>query len=119
MDLEKNAEHAFADAVSEFLAAYVHPDRLVHALPQLFRAIELLLKARLAVLDPHGLDDQPNNPTLLNRLSARGVALSADEIMTVTHLRRLRNDLQHGEAAASRDGRRPGHSRASQLTHGR
>jgi len=26
VDLEKNAEHAFADAVSEFLAAYVHPD---------------------------------------------------------------------------------------------
>jgi hypothetical protein len=98
VSLGKNAEHAFADGVSEFLAAFVHPDRLVHAIPQLFRAIELLLKARLEMLDSHGLEDQPNNPTVIDRLRAGGVNLAPEEIETITRLRRLRNDLQHGEA---------------------
>ncbi len=98
VSLGKNAEHAFAEGVSEFLAAYVYPDRLVHAIPQLFRATELLLKARLEMLDPHGLDDQPNNPTVLDRLCAGGISLSGDEVEAITRLRRLRNNLQHGEA---------------------
>ena len=92
----KNAEHAFAEGVSQFLAAYVYPYRLVHAIPQIFRATELLL--HMEMLDPHSLDDQPNNPTVLDRLCAGGISLSGDEVETITRLRRLRNNLQHGEA---------------------
>lgn len=98
VDLAKNAEHAFREGVAAFIAAYVHPDRLVTAVPQLFRAIELLLKARLTMSDPSALDDQPNIPTVLARLQAHGVALAEAEIETMTRLRRLRNDLQHEEA---------------------
>lgn len=64
----------------------------------LFQAIELLLKVRLEASNPLGLRDQPNNPTVLTRLAAIGVRLSADETDTVTQLRRLRNDLQHNSA---------------------
>ena len=99
VDLEENAGHAFREAVAAFVAAYIHPHQLVTALPQLFRATELLLKARLTMIDPHGLDDQPNNPTVLRRLQTSGVALTTDEIETIRRLRRLRNDLQHGESA--------------------
>lgn len=35
---------------------------------------------------------------MLKRLEGKGVALSADELETVTRVRRLRNDLQHGTA---------------------
>lgn len=98
LDLAGNAEHAFREGVAAFVGAYVHPHRLVTAVPQLFRAIELLLKARLRMIDPHGLDDHPNNPTVLERLQTGGIPLAADEIETIGRLRRLRNDLQHGEA---------------------
>lgn len=99
VNLGKNAEHAFTEGVAEFLAAYVQPERLVHAIPHLFRAVELLVKARLEEIDPHGLDDRPNNPTILNRLRVGGVTLTAAEVDTVTRLRHLRNDLQHGSAS--------------------
>lgn len=98
VSLGRNAEHAFADGVSAFLAAYIRPERLVSAVPQLFRAIELLLKARLEMIDAHALDGQPNNRAVLGRLRAGGVILSSDEIDTIARLRRLRNDLQHGTA---------------------
>lgn len=99
VDLGRNAQHAFAEGVSEFLASYVHPERLVHAIPQLFRAVELFLKMRLEVLDPHGLADEPNNPTVLTRLAGQNVVISGDEVETVAQLRRLRNRLQHGHAS--------------------
>jgi DNA-directed RNA polymerase subunit RPC12/RpoP len=57
-----------------------------------------MLKARLQVIDPHALDDQPNNPAVLDRLRVGGVALSAAEVDNVTQLRRLRNCLQPGTA---------------------
>jgi ribosomal protein S27E len=98
LDLAENAAHAFREGVAAFVVAYVHAHQLVTAVPQIFRAIELVLKTRLAMIDPHGLDDQPNNPTVLKRLQAGGVAVAADEVETITRLRRLRNDLQHGEA---------------------
>jgi len=99
VDLVENAEHAFRDGVSAYLASYLHPDNLLGAVPQIFRAIELLLKARLEMLDPDALDDRPNNPTVLRRLQSGGVALTSDEIETITKLRRPRNDLQHGTAS--------------------
>jgi hypothetical protein len=98
VDLLQNAAHAFRDGVAAFVAAHVDPHQLVTAVPQLFRAIELLLKARLTTIDAHGLHDQPNNPTVLKRLQVGGVSLSDDDVETIGRLRRLRNDLQHGEA---------------------
>lgn len=99
IDLVENGEHAFREGASAYLTSYLHPDDLLSAIPQLFRAIELLLKARLELLDPHALDDRPNNPTVLGRLETGDVALTSDEIETITKLRRPRNDLQHGTAS--------------------
>jgi hypothetical protein len=72
--------------------------RLLDAVPDLFQAIELLLKERLELANPRGLGDQPNNPTVLERLADGGVALAPDEAELVSRLRRLRNDLQHSSA---------------------
>lgn len=99
VDLIENAEHAFRDGVADFLSAYVKTERLVSAVPDLFRAIELLLKARLELMDPGALADRPNNPTVLDRLQRGGVAFAPGDVDTITNLRRLRNDLQHGAAA--------------------
>jgi ribosomal protein S27E len=98
VDLVENAEHAFSVGVAEFLASCVTPERLVSAVPDLFRAIELLLKARLLLSDEHALDDRPNNPTVLARLQRNGVVLSRQDVEAITTLRQLRNDLQHGSA---------------------
>jgi hypothetical protein len=99
VDMMDSAGHALAGGASAYLAAYVHPERLIDAVKDLFQAIELLLKVRLEASKPLGLRDQPNNPTVLVRLAAIGVALSADETNTLTELRRLRNDLQHSSAS--------------------
>jgi hypothetical protein len=93
-----SAGHALGGGASAYLAAYVQPERLIDSVKDLFQAIELLLKVRLEASNPLGLRDQPNNPTVLIRLAAIGVALSADETNTLTELRRLRNDLQHSSA---------------------
>ena len=93
-----SAGHALAAGASAYLAAYVYPSRLIDAAKDLFQAIELLLKVRLEASNPLGLRGQPNNPTVLTRLAAAGVALSRDEAGTVAQLRKLRNDLQHNSA---------------------
>jgi hypothetical protein len=98
VDMMDSAGHALASGVPAYLAAYVHPERLMDAVKDLFQAIELLLKVRLETSDPLGVRDHPNNPTVLARLAAIGVVLSADETDTVAELRRLRNDLQHNTA---------------------
>ena len=93
-----SAGHALAAGASAYLAAYLHPKRLIDAVKDLFQSIELLLKVRLEASNPLGLRGQPNNPTVLTRLAAVGVTLSPDEADTVAQLRRLRNDLQHSSA---------------------
>lgn len=98
IDMMDSAGHALAAGASAYLAAYVHPDRLIDAVKDLFQAIELLLKVRLDAGNPLGLRDQPNNPTVLARLAAIGVTLADDEATMVAELRRLRNDLQHSTA---------------------
>jgi ribosomal protein S27E len=98
VDLVENAAHAFRDGAAEFISAYVRPERLVSAVPDLFRSIELLLKARLELVDAHALDDHPNNPTVLDRLERGRAGIAPGDIETVTGLRQLRNDLQHGSA---------------------
>lgn len=101
VDMMDSAGHALAGGASAYLAAYVQPERLIDAVKDLFHAFELLLKVRLEASNPLGLRDQPNNPTVLGRLAAIGVALSADETITLIELRRLRNDLQHSSGRAT------------------
>ncbi|HET9732300.1 MAG TPA: hypothetical protein VFP54_06445 [Acidimicrobiales bacterium] len=98
VDMMDTAGHALAAGVSAYLTAYVEPQRLLDAVPDLFQVIELLLKVRLEVANPLGLRDHPNNPTVLSRLSDAGVVISPDDIDTVARLRRLRNGLQHASA---------------------
>jgi len=70
-----------------------------------FQAIELTLKMRLEQFESAGLKE--NNPTILRLLAENGIAISEDEIATITGLRRMRNKLQHaGATIAYRDTRR-------------
>ena len=98
LDLFDNAVCSLRDGVAAFVAAKTEPDALARSIPELFRCLEILLKARLVQLDPSGLDDHPNNPTVLQKLAAAGVRLVAPELTTLQALRRLRNQLQHGAA---------------------
>jgi hypothetical protein len=98
VDLVENAGCALTEGVSSYLAAQNASARLVNAIPQLFRATELLLKAKLQALDLHALEDHPDNPAVLKRLSARSVSLQPDELTCLQRLRRMRNNLQHGTA---------------------
>jgi len=98
VDMVDTAGHALADGVSAYVAAYVRPERLLDGVPDLFQAIGLLLKERLELVNPLGLRDQPNNPTVLERFADAGVVLAPDETELVTRLRRLRNNLQHSSA---------------------
>jgi hypothetical protein len=98
IDLVENAAHALREGVSSFLAARKSSSRLLDAIPALFRATELLLKAKLQEIDPRSLADEPNNPTVLKRLATAGVAISTSERNSINRLRRLRNALQHGTA---------------------
>lgn len=59
---------------------------------------KLLLKARLAEVDPSSHARRLNNPEVLSRLKKAGVQFSANESETVSKLRSLRNELQHGES---------------------
>jgi hypothetical protein len=67
IDMLDGAGHALAAGASSYLAAYVHAERLIDAVKDLFQSIELLLKVRLEASNPLGLRDQPNNPTVLAR----------------------------------------------------
>lgn len=98
VDLVNNAMHALGDGVRFYLAGKHESSALVNAIPSLFRAVELLLKARLDKADPQGLAGHPNNPTVLKRVRAAGISISAAEESVITKLRRLRNNLQHGTA---------------------
>lgn len=98
VDLVTNAAISLRDGVASFRSARKDSSALVTALPQLFRSVELLLKARLQGHDVTALNDHPNNPTVLARLAAANVTITQGEIETITKLRRLRNSLQHGSA---------------------
>ena len=98
LDLISNAGSAFGTGVAAYNAAYTHPDRLSAAVLDLFRAIELLLKARLDQLDPKALDKRPGTPTVLRRLADCGVVLTAANDEAIASLRDLRNKLQHSGA---------------------
>jgi hypothetical protein len=98
VDVLQNAGKALRDGAASFLGARTDQGELVSSIPQLFRCVELLLKARLEDLDPQQLGDHPNMPTVLKRLASHGVSLSPEELDVITRLRHVRNDLQHGSA---------------------
>lgn len=98
IDLAENAGLAFSDGSTCFMRSQTNPTDLVNAVLEIFRATELLLKAKLKQIDVNALADHPNNPTVLNRLNSNGVIISIDELSTIQTLRRLRNQLQHSEA---------------------
>jgi pimeloyl-ACP methyl ester carboxylesterase len=98
LDLISNAGHAFGAGVAAYHAAYTRPERLSAAVLDLFRAIELLLKARLEQVDPRVLNERLSNPTVLRRLADHGVVLAAADHATISSLRQLRNKVQHSEA---------------------
>jgi ribosomal protein S27E len=98
VDLVENAGLALAEGATCFVASRTEPSRLVHAIPHLFRAIELLLKACLHHLDHSALDDQPRAKTVIARLAAHKVVLTNADRQMLGKLRTLRNQLQHDEA---------------------
>lgn len=92
------AAFAFREGVNDFLSAYVHPRRLLSAVPELFRSVELVLKVRLGQLDAGAVKDRPNSQRILSRLQERGVMVMPGAVATIASLRRMRNDLQHNSA---------------------
>jgi len=98
IDLLENAASALQEGISAYLAARKSSDRLLIAIPQLFKVVELLLKAKLQTLDHVGLVDRPRFMTVLNRLAARDVNISKEENHIINLLRQFRNDLQHSTA---------------------
>src|SRR5436305_14671942 len=55
VDHVANVSHALSDGCEAFVESKQEPSALFIAIPQLFRAIELLLKARLKELNPSAL----------------------------------------------------------------
>jgi hypothetical protein len=107
VDALRIATFAFNEGAAAYFASAVDPERLLSAVPELFRTVELLLKARLETLDADALRDRPNNPTVLDRLRNHGITIDTKETDTITRLRRMRNDLQHESASFNnRTGRR-------------
>jgi hypothetical protein len=98
VDLLQNAEHAFVNGVDAYLASFSRPRRLLSAVPDLFRAVELILKMRLEDIDSAALVSRPNNPKVLALLRREGVEITTSQTETIVRLRRLRNQLQHGGA---------------------
>ena len=98
IDMLENAAHAYALGVSAYLQSYVRPRLLIDVVKNLFQTVELLLKVRLEESNPLGLQDRPNNPAVIERLSAIGVTLAPSETNTLRHLRMLRNEFQHDSA---------------------
>jgi hypothetical protein len=101
VDILDNATQAVRDGVRDLHLSYNNPDALGNALLNLFRCIELILKARLELIDERALEGNPNNPTVLNQLRSGGVSIDSDELAVIVRLRRLRNRLQHGSAQFS------------------
>ena len=56
VDMMDSAGHALAAGASAYLAAYLHPERLIDAVKDLFQSIELLLKVRLEASNPVPLE---------------------------------------------------------------
>ena len=107
VDLLQNAALAFAEGTSCYATARTQPEQLVHAILQLFRALELLLKTKLQDLNPTALDDRPRVATVIKRLGAAGTTVSPNDRATIDRARKLRNHLQHGTATFNqRDGLR-------------
>lgn len=98
VDLIGNAAHSIQDGIEDYVASRTNSSKLVTAIPALFRAVELLLKARLEELSSKPVSGRINNPTVLTRLAKAGTKFVAGEIDTISELRRLRNNLQHGTA---------------------
>jgi hypothetical protein len=98
VDLLENAALALAEGAGHFAKGRTQPEHLVHAIPQLFRALELILKAKLLYYSPQALDDHPRIAIVIKRLAANGLQLSKTDQSTIDVARKLRNKLQHGTA---------------------
>lgn len=57
IDLLGNAAHALGQGAEDFVAAQRQLRRLISAVPELFRCVELLLKAAFEQANPHALAD--------------------------------------------------------------
>jgi len=96
--LLQNAAAALGEGAAYYASARMQPDHIVYAIPDLFRAIELILKAKLHELDAQGLDDRPRTTTVIKRLGKLGVPIAQSQRAVIDAGRRLRNHLQHGTA---------------------
>ena len=96
--LAENAARAIDLGASAYSRSQTDPSELREAVLNLFRAVELVLKIRLKEVDPGALRDNPNNPTVVDRLRGANVNLDRHELEVIAELRRIRNQLQHAEA---------------------
>jgi hypothetical protein len=99
LTLLDGAAEALAEAADDFADASRNPARLVQALPNLHRATELALKARLADHEPEVIVQRLNSRSVIERLAKHGSTLEAGELDTLSELRRARNRIEHGETS--------------------
>jgi len=101
LDLAQNAALSINLAAMAYAKGKNEPTALRDAVLSIFHATELLLKLRLANADEAAMEKSPNNPTVIKLLAAAGISFTADENVTLTSLRQLRNKLQHAGATIS------------------
>ena len=100
-DIIENARAAINRGASAYVQSRNDPGELRAAVLNLFQAVELTLKIRLFQFDRTALRRPISNPAVLEKLRAENVILGDNDIAAIGNLRRLRNQLQHGEASYS------------------
>lgn len=106
-DITQNAAAALNAGAAAYSRGKSEVEALRDAVLQVFHAVELILKIRLEQVEPGALSKRPNNPTVVERLRAAGIAIASSELQAIEDLRVLRNHLQHAGARYSyRDTRR-------------
>lgn len=104
LGLEENAIDSLIHAVEHFIANK-KPTDLKYTILQLFHALELFLKTRLAIAHPILIYQEPEKAgdnaktvsfeSLTGRLCKVGVDLSKQELEDINVLRKVRNSIEH------------------------
>ncbi len=104
IDIAENAAAALKMGVGGFADSRTDPSTLRNAVLNIFQALELILKIRLAELDPARDPRKLNISSVLKALGTNNVSVSPEDAEAIDKLRKLRNRLQHDGVALSYSG---------------
>jgi hypothetical protein len=111
LGLEENAIDSLVHAVEHFLAEE-RPTDLKYTILHIFHAIELFLKARLAMFDSELIYEKPKKDgtrhtirfgQLKELLCKQGVVLSEQDEKNLAYLQEIRNSIEHHRIDCSRN----------------